>query len=73
MRVEMTVPKREIQGTMAVEFEISEGGRNLGTFTIGKASIRWRASKASKTYKGKSWGETMDWLKIHGRTLKVRG
>jgi len=72
MRVEMTVPRRAIQGTMAVEFEISEAGKNLGTLTIGKAGIRWRASKASKTYQGKSWRETIKWIKARGRTLKVR-
>lgn len=77
MKIEMVVNRREIRGTQAVKFEIMDikhkTNPNQGTLIIGKAGIRWLPPKGSVNAKGKSWNEVIDWLREHGRPVKMQG
>ncbi|MBI2166533.1 MAG: hypothetical protein HYU29_09075 [Chloroflexi bacterium] len=72
MKVSLGVERQYIQGTLAVEFEVNDKSKNLGTLTIGTAGVRWRASKASKTYKGVAWDKIIEYLRTNGKKTKVR-
>jgi hypothetical protein len=70
MKVKMNLDDQELQGLEMVKFEINDGSdKNIGTFLVGKAGIRWRKPKASQKSKAKSWNEVIRWLEEHGRTV----
>ncbi len=75
MKVEMSIEKREIRGSNAIEFEIfdmANNSKNIGTLIIGKGGTRWREPRQPNTgahVKAKSWREAREWLLKHGRTV----
>ena len=71
MKIEICMDRQELQGSKMVRFEVRDSeGVNVGAFFVGKGGIRWQKPKGSKKYKSKSWGEVIDWLERHGRTIK---
>ena len=71
MKVLINLEQREVKGNKGVRFEVFDGNRNIGSFIVGKASIRWAEPKWQNRSKSKTWKEVQDWLLNHGRDAKM--